>query len=64
MIDGVFSAADEGVRFHPAFLTDRGLAKVQRQTRRRVLKLFRRRGLLPAEAVETMQAWEHGGGLS
>ena len=64
VIDGVFSEADEGIRFHPAFLTDRALVKVQQQTRRRVIKLFRRRGLLPADAVETMQAWEHGGGFS
>jgi hypothetical protein len=64
VIDGLFSEADEGVRFHPAFLTDRALAKVQQQTRRRVLKLFQRRQLLSPEAVETMQAWEHDGGFS
>ena len=45
-------------------VTDRALAKVQQQTRRRVLKWFKRRELLPADAVETMQDWEHGGGLS
>ncbi|MCU0735766.1 MAG: transposase [Methylotetracoccus sp.] len=63
VIDGVFSATEEDLRFHPACLTDRALAKVQQQTRRRMLKLFQRRGLLPAEAVETMQAWEHDGGF-
>ena len=64
VIDGVFSATDEGVRFHPAFLTESALAKVQQQTRRRVLKWFQRRELLPADAVETMQSWEHDGGFS
>jgi hypothetical protein len=73
VIDGVFSTADEGIRFHPAFLScrfsrgaspDAAIARVQQQTRRRVLSLFQRRGLLPAEAVETMRAWEHAGGFS
>lgn len=64
VIDGMFSAADAGVRFHPAFLTDAAIARAQQQTRRRVLSLFQRRGLLPAEAVETMRAWQHGGGFS
>ncbi|MCU0734316.1 MAG: transposase zinc-binding domain-containing protein [Methylotetracoccus sp.] len=60
VIDGVFSEADEGVRFHPACLTDRALAKGSGRPAD-VLKLFQRRELLPAEAVETMQAWEHLG---
>jgi hypothetical protein len=37
---------------------------VQQQTRRRVLRLFPRRELLTADAVEAMQAWEHDGGFS
>lgn len=49
----MFSAADDGVRFHPAFLTDAASARVQQQTRRWVLNLFQRRGLLASEAVET-----------
>jgi hypothetical protein len=64
VIDGVFSTADEVIRFHPAFLTDAAIAQVHQQTRRRVLKLFHRRELLSPEAVETMQAWEHDGGFS
>ena len=56
VIDGVLSAADERVRFHPAFLTDAALTRVQQQTRRRVVKLFQRRGLLPVEAVATFRA--------
>jgi hypothetical protein len=41
-IDRLFSAEAEGVRFHPVFLTDCALAKVQ-QTRRPALKQFQRR---------------------
>ena len=62
VIDGLFSAADEGIRFHPAFLTDAAMAQVQQQTRRRVLSLFQRRERWPPETVETMQFQEHGGG--
>jgi hypothetical protein len=52
------------VRFHPAFLTDAAIARVQQQTRRRVLKLLQRREVLSSDAAETMQAWDHGGGFS
>ena len=55
MIDGLFSAEADGVRFYPAFPTDGVFAKVQRQTRRRALKLFQRQAWLPADTVETMQ---------
>jgi hypothetical protein len=51
VIDGVFSAAAEGLRFHPAFLTDTAIARVQQQTRRRVLKLFQHREWLPENAA-------------
>lgn len=64
VIDGVFSAERKGVRFHPAFLTDRALAKVQQQTRRRVLNRFQRRELLSQEAVEMMRGREHDGGFA
>ncbi|MBM4201290.1 MAG: IS91 family transposase [Gammaproteobacteria bacterium] len=64
VIDGLFSAAAEGLRFHPACLTDQALAQVQRQTRRRVLQLFQRRALLPEEATALMLGWDHGGGFS
>jgi len=39
-IDGVFSATEQGLPFHPAFLIDHALAKVQQQTRRRLRGLF------------------------
>ena len=69
---GLFSVAEEGIRFHPAFLSCRftrgaspeaAITRVEQQTRRRVLRLFERREWLPPEAVETMQAWEHDGGF-
>jgi hypothetical protein len=63
VIDGLFSAAEEGIRFHPAYLTDAAIAQVHQQTRRRVLKLFHRREWLSLEAVEAMQAWEHDDGF-
>lgn len=63
-IDGVFSAVEEEIRFHPTFLTDVAIAPVQRQTRRRVLKLFQRRELLPEDATEMMRGRQHGGGFS
>jgi hypothetical protein len=61
VIDGLFREADEGVGFHPALLTDRALAKVQQQTRRRVLQWFQRRALLPVEATALMLGWDHVG---
>jgi hypothetical protein len=64
VIDGVFSAEEEGLRFHPACLTEAAIARVQQQTRRRVLKLFERRAVLPEEATELMLGWEHHGGFS
>ena len=32
--------------------------------RRRLLRVFVRRGLLPADAAQAMAQWEHGGGFS
>jgi hypothetical protein len=59
VIDGLFSAAEEGLRFHPACLTEAAIARVQQQTRRRVLKLFERCAVLPEEATALMLGWEH-----
>jgi len=55
VIDGVVSAADAGVRLHPALLTDAARGRGQQQTRRRVLSLFQHREWLSPEAVETLQ---------
>ena len=64
VIDGVFSTADEGVRFHPTFLTEAAIERVQQQTRRRVLKLFQRRAVLSEDVTKPMLGWEHRGGFS
>ena len=64
VIDGLFSAPEEGLRFHPAFLTEAAIARVQQQTRRRVLRLCERRAVLPEDATELMLGWEHSSGFS
>ena len=40
------------------------VAVVQQCVRRRLLRLFVRRGLLPADDARAMAQWEHGGGFS
>lgn len=66
VIDGVFDAAAAGeVIFHAATGLDAtAIAEVQAQVRRRLLRLFVRRGLLPADGALAMAQWEHGGGFS
>jgi len=59
-----FSAGEEAIQFFPAFLTDTAIARVQRRTRQRVLKLFQRRAVLSADVTELMLGWEHSGGFS
>jgi Putative transposase. len=52
----VEGAEAEGVRFHEATaLTDEDIAAVQRAVRTRVLRLFKRRGLLSPEAAAEMR---------
>jgi hypothetical protein len=64
--DGVFSAGGEGeASFHEALdLTDEGVALVQAQVRRRVLRWLARHDYLDEEAVAGMLAWCHSGGFS
>jgi hypothetical protein len=64
VVDGVFSTDEEAIRFHPAFLTDMAIARVQQRTRQRVLKLFERRAVLSADVVDMMSKWDHRGGFS
>ena len=64
VIDGVFSAEDEALRFDQAILTHEAIAKVQAEVRERVLRLFKRRALLSPEDVDTMRQWGHEGGFS
>jgi hypothetical protein len=59
------AAAAGGVIFHAVTVLDAtAFAEVQAQVRRRLLRLFVRRGLLPADDALAMAQWEHGGGFS
>ena len=66
VIDGVFEPAPAGlVVFRPATGVDaNAIAQVQACVRRRLLRTFVRRGLLPGDAAQAMAQWEHGGGFS
>jgi hypothetical protein len=66
VIDGVFDAtATGGVVFHAATgLEANAIAQVQAQVRRRLLRVFVRRGLLPRDDARAMGQWQHGGGFS
>ena len=66
IIDGVFAAtAAGGVIFTAATGLDaNAIAWVQAQMRRRLLRVFVRRGLLPDDAARAMAQSQHGGGFS
>jgi len=64
VIDGVFSAENEALRFDEATITPEAIAKVQAEVRGRVLRLFKRRALLSTEDVDAMRQWAHEGGCS
>ncbi len=66
VIDGVFDAAAAGgVVFHAASGLDANtIAAVQECVRRRLLRVFVHRGLLPEDAARAMAQWDHGGGFS
>ena len=66
VIDGVFDAATTGgVVFHATTGIDaNAIADVQACVRRRLLRVFVRRGLLPGDDAQAMGQWEHGGGFS
>ena len=66
VIDGVFGAtATGGVVFHAATgLEANAIAQVQAPVRRRLLRVFVRRGLLPDDDAQAMGQWQHGGGFS
>ncbi|MGH8550561.1 MAG: transposase [Methylococcales bacterium] len=50
VIDGLFRSKGEALRFDEALINAEAIAKVQTQVRERVLRLFKRRGLLSPEA--------------
>ena len=61
VIDGVYEAEAEGVRFHEAVgLSETAIGRVQE----RVLKAFVRWGLLEPQTRDEMLEWRHGGGFS
>jgi hypothetical protein len=62
--DGLFCAEEEGVRFYPSGLCPEASAEVEQRTRRRVLRVFKRRDLLCADVVEDVLKWSHAGGFS
>lgn len=66
VIGGVFDAIAAGaVILHVATGLDvHAIAAVETQARQRMLRLFERRGLLPAEDARAMAQWDHGGGFS
>jgi hypothetical protein len=65
LVDGVFSAEGDVLRFHEATaLSEAEVVAVQEVVRKRVLALLERRGLLTPEVVADMREWEHGGGFS
>ena len=57
--------ATGGVVFHAATgLEANAIAQVQAQVRRRLLRVFVRRGLLPDDDAQAMGQWQQGGGFS
>ncbi len=65
MIEGLYEAEAERVRFHEAAgLSEAAIGQVQERVRRRVLKAFVHWGLLEADARDEMLDWRHGGGFS
>jgi hypothetical protein len=60
VLDGVFSEGDDGsVTFHEATHLDADdVLRLERTLKRRVLRLFQRRGLLTEATVEDMLTWQ------
>lgn len=69
-LDGVFSQPDpadpaDELRFHEAtLLTPEHWSELERTVQRRVLRAFRRRGLLEEDAAADMLTWQGSGGFS
>jgi hypothetical protein len=66
VIDGVFASDPaDGVVFHAASgLDEQAFAVLQAQVRRRLLRVFVRRGVLPSDDARAMAQWAYGGGFS
>jgi len=66
VIDGVFdAAATGGIIFTAATGVDaNAIVQMQARVRWRLLRVFARRGLLPADDARAIGQWAHGGGFS
>ncbi len=65
MIDGLFAQTEDGLQFYEATgLSSDVIQLAQERIRKRVLRLFVRRGLLDSDDAEQMQTWKNGGGFS
>ncbi len=65
MMDGFFAQTEERLQFYAATgLSDEVIQQAQKKIRKRVLRLFVRRGLLTSDDAEQMQTWQNGGGFS
>ena len=61
----MFEPAAGGVVFRAATGLDAtAVTQVQAGVRRRLLRSFVRRGLLPTDDAQAMAQWQHGGGFS
>ena len=64
LIDGVFAQTENGLRFYETVgLTQKVIQSAQETIRKRLLRLFVRRGLLSSDESEQMLTWENGGGF-
>jgi hypothetical protein len=64
VVDGVIARTGERLRFHQVHLTVDDIEVLREAIRLRVLRLFKRRGLLEPEVIDNLKAWGHGGGFS
>ena len=56
--DGLFSAEADGVDFHGIeAITEEDLQRIQQTLRRRIIGLFKRRGLLEPEQAQDLLSW-------
>ena len=63
-VDGVVAATPGGVEFHEASgLTREQWRRLERTVQRRVLRAFRKRGLLEEDSARDMLGWQASGGF-
>ncbi len=64
-VDSLFAQTKCGLQFYEATgLSSEVIQQAQEKIRKRVLRLFVRRGLLSTDDAEQMQTWQNGGGFS